>query len=119
MADTTNMKAVCQSCGHSLGVNHTGPCPKCGKEGKIIKVSLSETLSITSSLNWEKRREFFQKNWKLIIIVFALTILGSIVGSLFFGVGGFLVSFAIGILAFFVGLYAATRVREIERGGSQ
>jgi predicted ATP-dependent serine protease len=29
---------MCKSCGFDLPPEHTGPCPKCGKKEKVVKV---------------------------------------------------------------------------------
>jgi len=32
-------RSQCKHCGIDLPISHTGPCPKCGKTGKIIEIS--------------------------------------------------------------------------------
>lgn len=40
---------LCAHCSNPLPTNHQGPCPECGKSGKIIPVSISERLSVSDS----------------------------------------------------------------------
>ena len=62
MKEDGKVTATCKWCGTSLSPTHTGPCPKCGKEGKIIAVEIKETIRLKDSLNWERQREFFERN---------------------------------------------------------
>ena len=38
------LRAICENCGNPLPLEHTGPCPKCGKEGKRIVPPPKEEL---------------------------------------------------------------------------
>ena len=110
--------ATCKWCGTSLSPTHTGPCPKCGKEGKIIAVEINKTIGFKGSLNWERQREFFEKNPKIMWLTIAITFGSSILGSILSGLVGFVTGFFLGLLSCLLGLLAVTKVREIERGSS-
>lgn len=115
MSKNKKTNATCQRCGVSLPPTHTGPCPKCGKEGKIVTVELKETLRVKDFLSWERRREFFEKNlkikWLIIVISFASPLLGLFLS----GIVGLIIGFAFSILLYLLGPIAVTKVREIER----
>ena len=118
MKEDGKVTATCKWCGTSLSPTHTGPCPKCGKEGKIIAVEIKETIRLKDSLNWERQREFFERNpkikWLIIAIIFGSPLLGLILS----GLVGFVTGFFLGLLSCLLGLLAVTKVREIERGSS-
>ena len=39
-------KCKCKHCGIELPISHTGPCPKCGKTGKVVEASATVTVGI-------------------------------------------------------------------------
>ena len=110
--------ATCKWCGTSLSPTHTGPCPKCGKEGKIIAVEINKTIEFKGSLNWERQREFFEKNPKIKWLIIAITLGYPILGSILSGLVGLITGLFLGLLSYLLGPLAVTKVREIERGNS-
>jgi hypothetical protein len=118
MLNTNNVFANCKWCGAVLESTHVGPCPKCGKEGKDVKVLLHTVVTAKSSLSWEKRREYFESNKLNRNILIILTVISPFIGLVVKGLIGFFIGFAVSILLFFLGPYALMKVREIERGRS-
>lgn len=47
---------TCKNCGHPLPPDHKGPCPECGKEGKLIKLELHEKLGLSDSVSVKLQR---------------------------------------------------------------
>jgi len=111
-------KVTCKWCGATLSPTHTGPCPKCGKVGKKISLTLTETLTFKDSLNWESRREFFEGNPKIKWLIIAITIGSPFLGLVIVGLLGVVIGLVLGIVSYLLGPYAVTKVREIERGSA-
>lgn len=118
MSKKPKSKAVCEWCGATLSSDHIGPCPKCGKLGKKISTTITENFCLKDSLNWKKRREFFEQNTKIKWLIIAITIGSPIVGFFVIGLIGVVIGLALGIISYALGPYAVIKVREIERGNS-
>lgn len=118
MSGESKTSAVCAQCNTPLPVDHEGPCSNCGKTGKKFSVEINETISITDSLSWEKRKEFWEKNSKMTFLIWSITIISPVLGWFISGVIGFIIGLILGIVVNLLGPYAATKVREIERGKS-
>lgn len=43
---SSSVTTSCKYCGTTLSSDHVGRCPKCGKEGRLISVSLSEAVDV-------------------------------------------------------------------------
>jgi len=112
------MSAFCKWCGESLSSDHTGPCPKCGREGKTVHVKIRDSLGIRDSLFWERRREFFEENPKIKILLLGITFGSPIIGLICSGILGLIVGFVFSLVSYLLGPYAVIKVREIERGNS-
>jgi purine-cytosine permease-like protein len=101
-----------------MASDYTGPCPKCGNLAKNKSKTLIDYIAFKDSLNWEKRREFFEGNrkikWLIIAITFGWPIGGFFVGGLI----GVAVGLALGFISYLLGPSAVIKVREIERGHS-
>jgi len=54
-------KCQCRHCGTELSLSHTGPCPKCGKSGKVHEVSISDAVVLHDSINIRQKRKGFGK----------------------------------------------------------
>jgi len=119
LGGSNQASARCKHCGTTLDVDHKGPCPSCGKLGKEIVVAARSAIGISEAhrVSWVKTREYIEKRpifvgfWITLAVVqlflgLVLAVWGSVVAGLIFTViGGF------------VGFYAFTKVREVERGG--
>ena len=109
---------TCKWCGSSLSLTHTGPCPKCGKEGKKGTVKIKEIIGVKDSLNWESRREFYEENPKIKWLSFVIALGSPCLGFILSGLVGVLVGLFFGLLSLWYGPLAVTKVREIKRGSS-
>ncbi len=118
MNTNTKMTATCKYCGTYLSLSHTGPCPKCGKERKNIVVEINETVVLRDSLNWKRQREFYEKNPKIKWLIIVITLCSSLFGLIFSVVIGIIIGLSLGLLSYWLGPFAVTKVREIERGNS-
>jgi len=118
MSDNIVNKVTCQSCGSELPLNHSGPCPKCGKIGKKIVAIVSEGIIIKESKIWVRRREFIKKN-PIFIALSILIILGApILGNFILGPIGIVLGIILGFGASILGLFAVIKIRETHRGES-
>ncbi|MCF6153180.1 MAG: hypothetical protein E3K38_13000 [Candidatus Kuenenia stuttgartiensis] len=106
----------CANCLASLPHNHTGPCPKCGKEGREIGVVASESIEVLDSTRWQTRREYYQKNPGIRAIVIAITVLAPFLGLFFVGWAGVAVGLVFGGITDWISPWAATKIIEISRG---
>jgi len=116
MGTTVSQKAECIHCGHVLSPQHSGPCPECGKEGKKIDIMINETLLVKDSLSWETRREYYEKHKGALGIVIAITVLSPFLGLVLAGPIGVALGLALGVLAYFLGPKAVTKVIEKTKG---
>ena len=118
MNKDVKVTATCKWCGSSLSPTHTGPCPKCGKEGKKSTVKIKGTIGFKGSLNWESRREFCEANPKIKWLIIAITFGSPLLGFVLSGLVGFVIGLFFGFFSYWLGPLAVTKVREIERGSS-
>jgi hypothetical protein len=115
MKTDTKMTAICKYCGTYLSLSHTGPCPKCGKEGKNIVAEINDTVHLRDSQNLETRREFFEKNPKIKWIIITITLFSSLLGLILSVVTGIVIGLLLGILSYWLGPLAVTKVRETKQ----
>lgn len=113
MAEPT-VTAMCSGCGNRLPPNHTGTCPNCGKEGKAVSVVLAENVRVTARC--QSTREFYEKNPTALWVVVILTVVSPMIGYFVTGLAGVLVGLILGVLSYYVGAIAVTKVREIRQG---
>ena len=106
----------CKWCGVSLAQNHIGPCPSCGKAGKEGTIILDEKINMKDSMNWERRKEFFEENPKIKLLVIAITIASPIIGLFLAKIWGFIGGLGFGALTYWLSPSAIIKIREIERG---
>lgn len=110
------MKTVtCSHCGIKLQDNHSGPCPNCGEEGLNIHVVVTESVKFIESVSGEKRSQYYQRNKKALTLVIIITILSPFVGLYVIGPIGVLIGLVLGLIAYFVGPIAITKVIEKEK----
>lgn len=115
MNTNTKMTATCKYCGTYLSLSHTGPCPKCGKEGKNFVVEINDTVHLRDSQNLETRREYFEKNPKIKWVIIAITLCSSLLGLIFSVVTGIVIGLLLGILSYWLGPLAVTKVRKTKQ----
>lgn len=116
MGEVTERKAVCAHCGVDVPVEHSGPCPSCGKEGKLVKLTLQDSITVHSSLSWETRKEYYQKHKGALSVVVAIAILSPFLGLVLAGLCGVVVGLVLSFLSYFLGPKAITKVIEITKG---
>lgn len=110
-------KVECIHCGAALPDEHTSPCPACGQGGRRISVNIAEKVAVADRLTWETRREFYEKMPLALAAVIGITFGAPFLGLVLVGWVGVIIGLVLGIVSYFVGPYAITKVREIERGG--
>ncbi len=110
-------KVECLHCGAVLPDGHTTPCPECGKKGRSVSVGVAEEINVAGHITWEKRREFYEKNLLAFIAVVVITFGAPFLGLLLVGWAGVVAGLVLGGAAYWVGPFAVTKIREIERGG--
>ena len=54
-------KCQCKHCGTDLPPSYTGPCPKCGKSGKLYKESVGGVVRIHGGIKVRHKRKGFRK----------------------------------------------------------
>jgi hypothetical protein len=59
---SSEVTAQCSHCGLPLSPTHIGPCPRCGKVGKTIKVSLHERVRIREEIRASVTKAFAARN---------------------------------------------------------
>ncbi|CAG1013751.1 hypothetical protein [Geobacter sp.] len=116
MGEVTERKANCVHCGIDIPVEHSGPCPSCGKEGKTVKLTLHESITIHSSLSWETRKEYYQKHKGALLVVVAITVLSPFLGLVIVGPIGVVVGLALGGISYYLGPIATIKVIEKTKG---
>lgn len=98
-----------------LSEDHSGPCPHCGEVGQNVHVVLSNSVVVTDSLSGEKRREYYQKNKKVLLVVIAITVISPFLGLVILGPLGVIVGLALGGVSYYLGPMAATKIIEREK----
>ena len=109
---------TCKWFGSPLSTTHTGPCPKCRKEGANGFIDAKETLGIRDSLKWESRREFNETNPKINLLIIVITLGSPLLGFIICGFVGVVIGLFFGVLSYWLGPRAVTKVREIKQGRS-
>ncbi len=107
----------CKHCGASRDDGDLGPCPNCGKTGRIISASIEDSISLSESLGWKHTKEYYEKNRSAQIIVLIISICSPLVGLLLAGVPGVILGFLLSFLSYFFGAKAIIKIREITHGG--
>jgi len=113
---TVSQATRCSACGESLPLNHVGPCPKCGDTRKTHNVHIEESLQIHASLGWQHIHEYYERHRVLLPLVLGITVGSPFLGLVLAGWLGVVMGLVIGVVTFFVGLRAVTKVREIREG---
>ena len=103
---------TCKWCGSSLSKTHTGPCPKCGKEGKKGTIEHEEAIGVKDSLKLEGRREFKERNPKINLLITVITFGSPLLGFFLYGLVGVIIGIFFAGLSYWLGPLAVTKVRE-------
>jgi len=103
----------CSGCGELLPEGFAKPFLKCGDTRKTHDVSINESVTATDSMSWQHIHEYYERHPFLLIIVFGITIGSPFLGLVLAGLVGVVAGLFIGVIAFFLGLRAVTKVREI------
>lgn len=111
----TSQSLRCAECDKSLPIDHKDPCPECGSLKKNHDIRINETVGVQVSEKISKTaiREYYEKHPVLLPVVVLITIGSPFLGLVLAGGLGVIVGLVIGGAAFFLGLRAVTRVREI------
>lgn len=119
MSDNIVNKVICRNCGIELSLDHSGPCPKCGKTtGIYIEAGLSEAITPKESFNWEHRLEYIKKNSIIILLSIVITLGAPILGFFLSGLIGVIIGIVLGFIVSILGLFAVMKIKEIRGGGS-
>lgn len=110
------IKATCKICGQDLPLEHVGRCPSCGKEGKIIKLMIHESIGTKESLVWETRKEYYLKHKGALATVIAITVISPLLGLILAGPVGVIVGLVLGGISYLLGPRALTKVIERTKG---
>ncbi len=107
-----NSKIVCKHCGFTLTGDHRGPCPSCGKVGKIISVIGSGGAVFGGSVSVQTIRTIYQKNRAAFAILILITIVSPFVGLFIVGIPGIFVGLILSAISYFLGPKAVTKIIE-------
>ena len=116
MGEVKERSAVCAHCGVEVAVEHSGPCPSCGSEGKLVKLTLQDTIAVHSSLSRETRKKYYQKHKGALAAVIAIAILSPFLGLVLAGPFGVVIGLVLSGLSYFLGPRAVTKIIEITKG---
>lgn len=116
MAGDAEVTAECADCG-SFPLAASGPCPLCGGERR--RITARDTINLTITERCVKTREYFENHPRMLVAVIALTLGSFVIGLVVAGPVGVAIGLVLGIICLFIGFYARTKVREIERGGDR
>lgn len=106
-------KIVCKHCNTQLKIEHIGPCPSCGKEGRQINYIVEGGSKSSCSVDLETQREYYQKNRKILAVVILITLISPFIGFFLTGPLGIIIGLSIGLLAYIIGPWASTKIIEI------
>ena len=113
---TVSQCTRCSRCGELLPLNHVGPCPNCDDTRKTHDVHIQETVHVHASLGWKHIHEYYERHKVLLPLVLVITVGSPFLGLVLAGMVGAVAGLIIGLAAFFLGLRAVTKVREIREG---
>jgi hypothetical protein len=108
----------CSHCGAVLTFEHKGPCPNCGKSGKIINLKANSVgVSITGTkTRLMTVREYYEKHPIIMVLGIFITLGTSFVGFFLQGYLGLLVGCTLSMVYFLAGRPFTTHHKEIDRG---
>jgi len=111
------LTASCRHCGNPLEGTHTGPCPKCGKTGKVGLMVANETRQ--RKLNVEIKKISIKEQIKRrpsIAIILTVLFVGALVVNQFDSEFSFVISVILAALGFAIlPIKEKTETKTIER----
>ena len=113
--------AVACSNGHRLDerpdlpVGERVPCPECGTLGRVHSVTGAATVTVSASMLWEHRHEYWERNRTLLVVVAIITVGSPLIGLAVAGLSGVAIGLVLGVVADYVGAKAVVRVQVVER----
>jgi hypothetical protein len=87
----TTSATFCSGCKAALPSNHQGPCPRCGKAGLTYALQVEDTVQLSTSLEGERRAEFWEVNRRGIAVSLLVTVVSSGIGLVITGLAGVIV----------------------------
>jgi predicted RNA-binding Zn-ribbon protein involved in translation (DUF1610 family) len=118
MSTTGSSSAICSDCKTELP-NHgqvRRPCPNCGSTSRAFIENVQTSIHASTEISWVHTREFYKNNYRIHALIIVLMILELVLGFLLKGITSLVISIFLSIVTYFLGPYAATKVREITRG---
>jgi len=106
----------CSNCGAELPLNNVGACSMCGDLRRTTRKELLAEQPVVASTIWQRVHRYYDKHPVPLMAVLAITVGAPFLGLVVDGWRGVWIGVAIDLFAFFLGLRAVTRVREIENG---
>jgi len=106
----------CSDCRRALPPDSDGPCPDCGSTNRWYSTHLTNGVRVSDSVRWRTRREFYKKNRGAAGGVLAVTILGSVIGTVVTGPPGIVAGLALGGMSYWLGPKAKEKWVQIEEG---
>jgi hypothetical protein len=108
----TDGKITCIHCGEVLSGSHSGPCPSCGKVGKKLSVTMSDSAVVGGAASIHTQRSFYEKNKKAFIILTLITVGSPFIGFFIIGIPGLLIGLVLSVISYFLGPKAIMKVVE-------
>lgn len=110
---SNNVMATCIHCELNRGPRDIGPCPRCGRTGRRINVTINEPpIRVTDRISISRTRQYYEKNPKLTGVLIAIWLGGIIVG---YFVGGTLGGFFGGLIGSIAFVLPPSTTRVIQR----
>lgn len=106
-------KIYCKNCGVELPTDHSGPCPKCGKTGRHIHAEVKEDIVISEKGYLKSTKEYIKKNFKDILLMKLIVIIGLIVGFFISGIIGAIIGIIIAITTDLLAFRPVEKIKEI------
>lgn len=108
----------CSYCSVVLPLDHLGPCPSCGREGRYTSVELNDKIPLRDSITWETRHNYYQKNKGVQFAVIAIALISPFLGLALAGPIGVIAGIVLGGLSYFIGPMAVTKVIKITKSNT-
>jgi len=113
MKDKVTVKEFCKECGEELTSGHKGPCPKCGKVGKHIHAEVKEGIGIIERGYMKSIKEYTKKNFRDILLMKLIVIIGLILGFFISGIIGAIIGIIIAIASDLLVFKPVEKIKEI------
>jgi len=107
------IKKTCKKCGAELPIDHSGPCPKCGKVGKHIHAEVKENVVISERGYMKSTKEYIKKNLRDILLMKLIVIIGLILGFFISGIIGAIIGIIIAIAYDLLAFKPVEKIKEI------